>query len=342
MSGDDHIAQRKLDHMRAALEQDLGGRGSAFDRFRAVHNALPEIALDSVDTGCEFLGRRIAAPFMIASLTGGAPEAGIANRNLARAAQAARVPLALGSAKIVFRDPGALDTFHVRALCPDIPLLANLGLADLGRRFSIDDCARLVETLEADALIFHINPLHEAMQARGATDFTGLGALLGDAVQQLDIPVIVKEVGHGVCADVFRRLDACGVYGVDIAGQGGTSWGLIEEQRAQDDPQRAAVCRTFRDWGLCAPDILDSLYGIKRNARLIASGGVRNGVDVFKCLCLGADMAAAALPLLAPALHSAEAAAARLDIIIRELRLALFATGCPTPGHAHRGLLIPA
>lgn len=336
------IEKRKTDHIRAALEQDQNASGAAFDRYRAIHNALPEIALDSVDTRGEFLGRSIAAPLMIASLTGGAPESEAVNRNLARAAQAARIPLALGSAKIAIQNPAALESFAVRDLCPDIPLLANLGLADLGRSFSVEDCARLVDDLRADALIFHLNPLHEALQAHGTTDFTGLETRLRDAVRQLGIPVIVKEVGHGISADAFRRLDACGVLAVDIAGQGGTSWGFIEERRAENDPARAAVCRAFRDWGLPATDILESLYGVKREARLIASGGVRNGVDAFKCLCLGADMAAAALPLLAPALHSAEAAETKLQTMIRELRLALFATGCASAGQAHRGLLVPA
>lgn len=334
-------AQRKLDHIRAALDQDSSARGAAFDRYRVLHNAMPDMDLDDVDTSCEFLGRRIAAPFLIASLTGGTPETAVINRNLAEAAQQARVPLALGSAKIVLKNPDAYDSFKVRRLCPDVPLLANLGLADLGRAFSLDDCRRLVHTLEADALIFHINPLHEALQKHGSTHCAGLFGLLAGAVQQLPVPVMVKEVGHGISARVFSQLDACGVFAIDVAGQGGASWGDIENRRAAD-PGHAAVCATFRDWGIPTPDILESLQLAPRTAQLVASGGVRNGLDIFKCLCLGADLASAGLPLLAPALQSAAAATARLERFITELRIALFATACPTPNAAHRGLLTTA
>ena len=313
--------------MQGALAQYENPAPGAFRDYFPVHNALPELNLGDVNPGCTFLGRDIAFPFMIASLTGGPEQGGAINRNLAVAAQQQRVPLALGSMKIVFREPETMKSFDVRALCPDVPLMLNLGLADLGSAFSVQDCARVVKQLAADALIFHINPLHEALQACGTTNFKGLTDALTHAVQELECPVIVKEVGHGISADIFRRLDHCGVHAVDVAGQGGTSWGFIEGYRAQD-AQRKEVCRSFEQWGIPTHVILEDLRGMGRNAALIASGGITTGVDVFMALCLGADLAAAAGPLLEPALESAEQVEAVIERFSLEFKTAMFATGC--------------
>ncbi|MEW5945789.1 MAG: type 2 isopentenyl-diphosphate Delta-isomerase [bacterium] len=327
MEHDGGISRRKEEHVRGALELAAVPHSGAFDNYRVVHNALPEIALNDVDASCEFLGKKLRAPFMIASLTGGPELAGKINENLAKGAQRTGVPVALGSARIAIHDSSTLSSFQVRSLCPDVPLLANLGLVDLDRAFDINDCRELVKKLHADALIFHVNPLHEALQTEGNTDFAGLLERLRRAVHELEFPVIVKEVGHGISAEVFRKLDECGVYAVDVSGAGGTSWGYIEGRRDKD-PMLKRVCRTFSNWGIPAVSILEGLRETRRNAKLIASGGIRSGVDVFKAVCLGADLGAAGLPFLEPALQNPEAVADVLRQFILEFRLAMFAAGC--------------
>ena len=336
---DKNISQRKTEHLKGALKFARHERHGAFDDYTVIHNALPEINLEDVDTSLEFLGKKIAAPLMIGSITGGPDNAEAVNKNLARAAQSAGVPLSLGSAKIVFKKQKTRASFDVRALCPDVPLLLNLGLADLEESFSVSDCARLCADLAADALIFHINPLHEAVQKNGNTRFAGLADRLARAVNELEIPVIVKEVGHGISPAVFEKLDALGVYAIDIAGAGGTSWGFIEGYRAKNKIHKK-TCDTYADWGLPTARILEMLQANKRKSMLIASGGVRSGVDVFKSLCLGADMAAAALPFLKPALSGRKAVEKELNRFITELRLAMFASGCRIPRDARPGLLL--
>ncbi len=327
MPEDKNISKRKIEHLNAALDYYDKSKVNSFDNYYMVHNALPGIELADVDSSCDFLGRIISAPIMIGSLTGGPERAGEINRNLAIAAQNAGIALALGSAKIAFIKEKAAASFQVRDLCPDVPLLMNLGLVDLGACFSTDDCRSLMERTEADALIFHMNPLHEAMQAEGNTDFKGLANRLRKAVAEFDFPVIVKEVGHGISADAFGRLSDVGVYAVDVAGRGGTSWGYIESSRSTDAVRRAA-CRSFVDWGIPTADILARIGGAKTATRLIASGGVRNGIDAAKCICLGADLAAAAGAFLEPALESPVAVENKIRQFILEFRMAMFATGC--------------
>jgi isopentenyl-diphosphate Delta-isomerase len=321
------IMKRKEEHVRAALEQAALTHRGVFENYRVIHNALPEIDLDSIDASCEFLGKKLRVPLMIGSITGGPRLADKINENLARAAQQMGVALALGSAKVAIRDASALPSFQVRGLCPDVPLLANLGLVDLGVAFDMDECAKLVDDIKADALIFHINPVHEALQAEGNTRFSGLLDRLKNAVSHLHVPVVVKEVGHGINANVFSRVDACGVYAIDVAGSGGTSWGMIEGDRAAD-PSLAGACRTFSDWGVPTGAILKKLQGRIGNARLIASGGLSTGVDLFKSVCLGANLGAMSLAFLKPATESADEVARTLQQVILEFRIAMFSTGC--------------
>jgi isopentenyl-diphosphate Delta-isomerase len=339
MEKDTQSHTRKTDHIEGALKPSGDSSAHYFDRYIVEHCALPEFDWDDLDTSCEFLGRTVSAPFMIGSLTGGPEQAAQMNRRLASAAQKAGVPLALGSAKIAIRDPASLPSFQVRELCPDVPLLANLGLADLESDFTMEDCRALVKSIEADALIFHINPVHEAMQAEGTRRFTGLIDRLLKAVDSVGVPIVVKEVGHGISRAVFEKLDGCDLYAIDIAGSGGTSWGAIESERTTD-PARKAACRTFADWGFPTPLILESLAGVPREAKLIASGGIRSGLDLFKSLCLGADFGAAAMPFLKPALIDADAVSVVLDQFILELKLAMFGAGVQNMDEAGAHMLI--
>lgn len=339
MTNENDISKRKEEHVRGALEFMKNPPRSPFDDYTIIHNALPEIDLSEVDATCEFLGKTISAPLIIDSITGGPSLARNINFNLAAAAQKTGVPLALGSAKIVFTHPETIESFDVRDICPDIPLLLNLGLVDLDHSFTIDDCRNLVKKLRADALIFHLNPLHEALQSEGNTNFRGLEQKLKTAVNQLAFPIIIKEVGHGISPEVFARLETCGVHAINIAGQSGTSWGYIEARRAAD-PTKKRIAENFTNWGIPTPLILEQLKGKKRTTKLIASGGIRTGIDIFKSLTLGADITSAAAPFLNPALESANSVEETLTQFILELRLAMFATGADKIKKINSGMLL--
>jgi len=320
------INRRKREHVRIALEDEtVDRRGGYFDRIRLFHRALPEVDLPKVDPSVEFLGKRLSFPLMIASMTGGADEElARINRNLAEAAEAEKVALAVGSQRVRLADEAARASFELRRYAPTVPLLANLGAVQLNRGVSVADCRRLVEEIGADALCLHLNPLQEALQPEGDTDFAGLADRIAEVVAGLDRPVIVKEVGTGLSPKDAELLFAAGVRWMDVAGSGGTSWSRIEGLRSED----AACAERFSDWGIPTPTALRLLAPFrKRGVRLIASGGLRSGIDMAKATVLGAELCGAALPFLAPAQESAEAVRAEIRRFRREFTIALFLLG---------------
>lgn len=323
------ITRRKDEHIKFAIEAGPSPVSAGFENFYVVHNSIPSTSFDATDTSTTFLGKRIAAPLMIASLTGGTTSGGEINNRLAKAAETAGIPIALGSAKIVFKEPDALETFKVRSLCPSVPLIANLGLGDLERTFSVDDCKRLVDMIEADAIFFHLNPLHEVFQGRENIDSGDLIAKLKKLVVGLDVPVLVKEVGHGISSDAFKRLMDCGVKGIDVAGAGGTCWARIEKLRSISAGKQPHL-DNFKGWGIPTATILEDLQNMSRTCALIASGGVRTGVDAFKTLALGADMAAIAKPCLEAAAKSYDELLKYITCVINDLKISMYSAGCAT------------
>jgi len=324
-------ASRKAEHIRINLERDVSskGIGAGFDAYAFVHRALPEIDLAGVDTSAEFLGRQLGAPVLISCMTGGAPEARRINRRLARVAQAHRLAMGTGSARALLEDPSQLASFDVRELAPDVPLLANLGAVQLNKGYGAGDCRRLLELLRADALVLHLNPLQEALQPEGDTCFAGLLAKIEAVCKQLGAPVVVKEVGWGIAAADVRRLFDAGVAAVDLAGAGGTSWSEVERYRIAE-PWRAAVAAGFAGWGIPTARCLIEARAAAPNELLIASGGIRNGLDAAKALALGADLAGLAAPFLRAAAASQGAAHDLAREITETLRIAMFATAAPT------------
>ena len=318
---------RKIDHIRINLEEDVGAKGitTGLERYRFEHQALTELDFDDVDTGVRFLGHDVRIPLLISSMTGGVAEGGRINRNLARAAQACGVALGLGSGRIALEDTAAREHFRVRQEAPDVLLLANLGAVQLNYGYGARHCLDLVAMLEADALILHLNALQEAVQPEGNTRFAGLLERIAEVCARLPIPVVVKEVGWGLSADVVRLLAQAGVAAVDVAGAGGTSWSEVERLRSGD--QMAAVAAAFADWGIPTADALVAARRAAPTLPIVASGGIRNGVEVAKCLALGADLAGLASPLLKAAARSAEEAERALEIIGRQLRIAMFCVG---------------
>lgn len=324
------LASRKADHLRICLEHQVRPPDlrTGLERFYFVHQALPEIDLAEVDLECALLGKTLHAPLLVSSMTGGTLAARAINRRLAQAAAELGLGMGVGSQRTAIEEPEWADTYRVRDVAPDILLLANLGAVQLNRSYTVDHCRRAVEMIEADALILHLNPLQEALQPGGDTHFGGLLAKIEAVCRALTVPVVVKEVGAGLSAEVARRLADAGVSALDVAGAGGTSWSEVERLRAPD-VYHDRVAAQFIGWGIPTADSLRTVRACNLGLPLIASGGMVSGVDVAKCIALGADVVSVAYPLLRPALVSAQAVVDELAVIVQALRVAMFCVGAP-------------
>ncbi len=321
-------SSRKADHVRINLERDVAGKGiaSGFDEYRFVNCALPEIDLDEVDTSATLFGRALAAPVLISCMTGGTEQARRINTVLARVAQEQRLAMGLGSARALIEKPELIDTFAVRSIAPDVPLFANLGAVQLNKGYGAQECRRLIELLEADALVLHLNAIQEALQPEGDTCFRGLLEKIGGLCMQLDVPVIVKEVGWGIAPDAVSALFEVGVAAVDLAGAGGTSWSEVERHRIEE-PWRANAAAAFAGWGIATAECLRAARRAQPKGILIASGGVRSGLDVVKAVALGADLVGIAGPFLRAAATGYEAATDLARELREVLRIAMFGLG---------------
>jgi len=320
--------RRKADHLRITLQEDVRfpHLTTGLERYRFVHRALPELDLATIDLSTDLLGKSLRLPLLISSMTGGTPEAEAINRHLAQAAQARGVAMGLGSQRAALESPEWTYTFQVRKVAPDILLLANLGAVQLNYGYTVEHCRRAVEMVAADALILHLNPLQEALQAGGNQNWAGLLHKIEMVCRALEVPVVVKEVGWGICEEVARQLAEVGVAAIDVAGAGGTSWSEVERHRGANAAlQRLA--EAFRDWGI---PTAEALLAARRGAPqlpLIASGGIRSGIDVAKTLALGATAAGIASPFLKAATKGTEAVVAMIDQLAAELRVAMFCAG---------------
>lgn len=302
-------------------------RDAGFDAVRFVHEALPDLDHGKIDLGADFLGRRLKAPLLISAMTGGPARAEAINTHLAEAAQHLGIALAVGSQR------AALEEDHNRGLnrrlrdrAPDMPILANIGAAQLVQGFGAPEAMRAIDMIGADALVVHLNPLQEACQPEGDRDWWGVGAALEALIRRLDVPVVVKETGAGLSGATARRLIDMGAAAVDVAGAGGSNWGLIEGARATDAGDGAHAL-AFAEWG--APTA-QAIFDVRRacpEAVVIGSGGVRDGVDAARAIRLGADVVGQAAGVLAAALISTEAVVAHFQIVIRQLRTVCFCTG---------------
>ena len=342
MSENDTTSSRKLDHVRIVLGEDVAAKGitTGFAAYQLPHEALPELALDEIDTSTTFLGKPMRAPLLISSMTGGAPDVASINLALAEAAQALGLALGVGSQRSAIRNPKLAYTYQVRKVAPHIPLLANLGAVQLNYGYGVDECRRAVEMIEADALILHLNPLQEAVQPEGNTNFKGLLAKIEQVCRALPVPVIAKEVGNGIGAATARRLIEAGVWGIDVAGAGGTSWSEVERFRHTTDAGNR-VAGAFAGWGIPTTEAIRQVRAALPHVPLIGSGGVRSGVDLAKAIALGADIGATAKPALGPAsgAQATEAVITGLGAYIAELRVAMFCSGCANL-QALRGLAL--
>ncbi len=313
---------RKLEHIERALERRMQLGSRFFERYAFAHEALPEIDMAEVDVSVDFLGRRLEAPLLISCMTGGTGSAAAINRNLAAAAETSRVAVGVGSQRKALEDAETAATFEVRDVAPTVPLLGNLGAVQLNYGFGIAECRRAVRMISADALAIHLNPLQEAIQPEGQCNFKGLIEKIGDVARELEVPVVVKEIGCGILGSTGQKLRDVGITIVDSAGLGGTSWARIEAARAED----LDLGELFADWGVPTPDSIRQLAAVE-GLTVIGSGGVRSGVDVAKAIALGADLVGLAQPFLAAAMESAESVGERIRRVVQELKIAMFCAG---------------
>lgn len=322
-----NTSSRKTDHIRINLEKDVQSDiTTGLEKVKFVHQALPELNMDDIDMAQILFGKSLKAPILISSMTGGTEEAGRINMLLAESAQLEGIALGLGSQRASLEDSKMLPSFQVRKIAPDILLFSNLGAVQLNYQYSVDDCRKAVEQVEADGLFLHLNALQEAVQPEGETNFKGLLKKIEAVCHGLAVPVIVKEVGWGISEKTARLLASVGVAAIDAAGAGGTSWSQVEMHRTPD-PLQAQTAAAFRDWGI---PTAQSIRNIKRAAPdvvVFASGGLRNGVDIAKSLALGADLGGMASPFLKTAAVSVDETVRLIKAYKREIKICMFATG---------------
>lgn len=333
---------RKADHIRICLDEDVQFRQTTgFERYRFTHCCLPELDWDDIDLSTSFLGKSLRSPLLISSMTGGTEQARQINYRLAATAQQFGLAMGVGSQRVAVENPEVISTFDVRAIAPDIVLLANLGAVQLNYTYGLNECQKVVDWLQADALVLHLNPLQESVQTSGDTNFRDLLPKIKRLCQHLPVPVIAKEVGNGISGAMAARLLEAGVSAIDVAGAGGTSWARVESERARDAQQRR-LGATFANWGIPTAECVLQVRRVAPEVPLIASGGLRNGLDAAVAIALGADVAGMAYPFLKAASISETALVELVDTLNAELTTALFCTGCATPSALRQpGILEP-
>lgn len=320
-------SSRKADHIRINLEEDVrSGLTTGLERLRFIHQPLPDLDLEEIDTSIVIFGKKLRAPLLISSMTGGTAEARQINLTLAEAAQETGIAMGLGSQRAAIEDPALEITFKVRHVAPDILLFANLGAVQLNYGYGIAECQRAVDMIAADALVLHFNALQEAVQPEGDTRFSGLLPKIEAICRALPVPVIAKEVGWGFSAEAARQLARAGVAAIDVAGAGGTSWTQVEMHRAKDEWQ-ARLAAAFLDWGIPTVEAIRNVRRAAPELILFASGGLRDGIDIAKCIALGASLGGMASPFLKAAAQSLEKTLAEIHLLRRQLQVCMFAAG---------------
>ena len=320
--------ERKREHIEIILKSDVVAKGvtTGFEKFTFEHCAMPEIDLDRIDLSTSVFGKLLQAPILISSMTGGVAQGGVINHRLAQCAQTLGLAMGLGSQRAGIERSSLAKTYRVRDVAPDILLFANLGAVQLNYGYGIEEARRAVDMIDANALFIHLNPLQEAVQPEGDRNWCGILKKLEKIISQLDVPVVVKEIGAGLSGDLVRKLLSIGVSAVDVAGAGGTSWSEVEAQR-QTDPVIKKVAHSFAGWGIPTAYSLVEARREAGNIPVFASGGLRTGTDIAKAIRLGASLCGVAAPALGPAEDDTETALNHLQSLIEELRIAAFCTG---------------
>jgi isopentenyl-diphosphate delta-isomerase len=333
----DEVKQRKIEHVSVALGQDISvAQRANWNDIQFVHQALPEVDLDEIDTSVNFLGHTLRYPIFISSLTGGHPDVTSINRNLARAAEHYGLALGVGSQRAGIVNPAVTSSYAItREYAPNTFLIANIGAPQLIEQsrhaaFTIEQAERAIDMIGANALAVHMNSLQEATQPEGDRRAVGEAAALKVLTSKVNVPLIAKETGAGVCREQALLLRSCGATAIDVGGAGGSSMPAMEAARseARGDARTRNIGLLYRDWGIATPVSIveSSVAGLP----LIATGGVRNGLDMARALALGATLAGMGFPFLKAASQSYEAVCELLETVVAELKVAMQLSGAAT------------
>jgi isopentenyl-diphosphate Delta-isomerase len=328
MKSKSRVQKRKNEHIEIVLNENVTSRQvtTGLEHYRFVHQALPELDFREIDLSCSFLGKPLKAPLFISSMTGGTEETGEINRMLAIAAQECGWGMALGSMRVILDRPAVEHTFQVRRHAPDIPLIANIGAVQLNHGIGEEECYRFVETAEADALVLHLNSMQEVFQPEGDVNFKGILRKIEKLCRRVSFPVGVKEVGWGINGELVKTLFDCGVQFVDVAGAGGTSWSQVEKHRTTPLLKKAA--QAFENWGIPTAECVIEARSAVPSGTILASGGLKNGVDAAKAIALGADLAGFGRSLLPYAADDRQDMLIdRLRQVMMEMKIAMFGAG---------------
>lgn len=324
------IDQRKADHIKINLEQDVrSALTSGLEKYHFTHEALPELDLNRIDTSLSLFGKPLTSPTLVSSMTGGTSEAETINLRLAEAAQECGIAMGVGSQRAAIEHPEQAQTFQVRRVAPDILLFANIGAVQFNYGYGVDQCRKAVDMIQADALYLHLNPLQEAVQDAGDTNWIGIAKKIEEVCRKLEVPVIAKEVGWGISERTAKMLADCGVKAIDVAGAGGTSWSQVEMHRAPDEFTRQ-LAATFVGWGIPTAESILNVKKAVPNMTTFASGGIKDGLDIAKCIALGATLGGMAGNFLKAAAISTEKAAEMMKLTKRQIEVTMFATGAGT------------
>ena len=320
-------SNRKLEHLRICLKEDVESNYTGFEDVSFIHHALPEVDFDEVNVGVEFLGKKLSAPFLIASMTGGHPETKEINKKLALAVQELGIGMGVGSQRAAIEDEKVADSFSVvREFAPEAFIYANVGISQV-LKYGVEFVEKAIEMIDADAVAIHLNFLQEAIQPEGDRNAKNCLNVLKEVCESIKVPVIVKETGAGISRDIAIKLKLIGVDAIDVGGKGGTSWSGVEVYRAKDKVTKE-VGMDFWDWGIPTAFCIAECYDV---LPVIATGGLRSGLDLAKALALGAKVGSSALPFLkAVVKEGVEGVKNLFNYYIKGLKIAMFLTGCRT------------
>ncbi|WP_077324297.1 type 2 isopentenyl-diphosphate Delta-isomerase [Virgibacillus siamensis] len=327
------INKRKTEHIRHCLTDNVEGvnKSTGLEGIAFVHNALPEINFADIDLATSFLDKRIKAPFLVSSMTGGSELAEKINQNLAVAAEEKGWAIGLGSTRALLESDAHQDSFLIRKQAPTVPLIANIGAVQLNYGYGAAECQRIVDLTGADSIVLHFNPLQEAVQDEGDLNFENLLPKIEQVCKEVNVPVGAKEVGFGIDGTIARKLYDAGISYIDVAGAGGTSWSQVEKLRSKT-PLKKAAAEAFNNWGIPTKDCIVSVRSELGDVPLVSSGGMKTGVDAAKALTIGADLVGFARTLLQAATESDRAVVETMDQIELELKMTMFGIGAKTIG----------
>ena len=327
------IFQRKDDHIKISINENINSRSTTWLEYvRFVHNSLPEINFKDIDITMKFLGKPINSPIIIGSLTGGSKLGLEINRKLAETAEKYQIPLMVGSQRIQLEHLETSKSFSiVRKCAPTIPIIANLGISQLIQMKNFNSIEKIVQTIEADAIAIHLNPLQEIIQPEGETNFSNAIEKISLLNDYLKIPLIIKETGAGLSKNVSNNLIKAGIKYLDVSGLGGTSFAAVEYSRAkkQNNHIKSIIGNTFLDWGIpTAASIIETRSVAKDSTIIIGSGGIRNGLEIAKSIAIGANISAIAQPFLKRAYNNSKEIGYYIETLFSELKSSMFLTGC--------------